>query len=327
MLKRIFWLALIFAGIQTLSIAQTSGYINPDSLLSVPSHFGPDSLAIIKTQHYSDSLKLAGDSLAMLWIKAPDPNRSNKFLDSLMDLYTVDNFDFAAWAKKFPKQNTENNRGTPRLKGETWVIAVILCLILFFAILKNAFSKELSSIIQSFYNNRVLGQIKKEYVMFNSWPFLFLYLLFGLTIGMFLYLSGKSYQTDFSFKGFEWFLVISAIVVSTFTLKILVLKILGFFFGNQKIFGDYITVLYLSYFNAALIFLPLIVAFSLTPNRFAEVYSYLALLIAGLIFVFQFLRVGASVLSNYRFSKTYLIIYLCALEVCPLLILFKALRF
>jgi hypothetical protein len=327
MVKRIFWLALIFACIHSRSLAQTPGYVRPDSSLSIEDNFNPDSLAISQTQHYSDSLKLVGDSLARLWIKAPDPNRPNKFLDSLIDLYTVDNFDFAAWAKKFPKKSTENNQGKPRLKGETWVIAVIICLILFFAILKNTFSKELSFITQSLYNNRVLGQIKKEYMMFNSWPSLFLYLLFGLTIGMFLYLSAKSYQITYPFKGFEWFLILSAIVIGAFTLKILGLRILGFIFGVQKIFGEYITILYLSYFNAALIFLPLIVAFSLTPNRFAEVYSYLAMFIVGLIFVIQFLRAGASILSNYRFSKTYLIIYLCALEVCPLLILFKALRF
>lgn len=286
-----------------------------------------DSAEIKFQQRLQDSIKLSGDSIARLWIKAPDPNRPNRFVDSLINLYKVENFNFAAWAKKFPQKSIHFDEGRVRRTGETWVLAVIISLILFFAILKNAFSKELGSIVQAFYNNRALHQINKEDNLFSSWPFLFLYLLFGLTIGMFLYLSGKYFQLEYNYKGFEWFLVLSALVVGLFTLKIIVLKILGFFFGIQKLVKEYVTVLYLSYFNSALIFLPLILAYSLTPNRYAGIFSYIAILCIILIFAIQFIRAGTNVLSNYHFSKFYLFIYLCALEICPVLILIKALRF
>lgn len=286
-----------------------------------------DSAEFKFQQHLQDSMRLSGDSIARVWINAPDPNRPNRFVDSLINLYKVENFNFSAWAKKFPQKSVHFNEGKLRRTGETWVLAVIISLILFFAILKNAFSKELGAIVQSFYNNRTLNQINKEDNLFSSWPFLFLYLLFGLTIGMFLYISGKYFQLEYNYKGFEWFLVLSALVIGLFTLKIIVLKILGFFFGIQKLVKEYVTILYLSYFNSALIFLPLILAYSLTPNRFAGIFSYVAILCIILIFAIQFLRAGTNVLSNYHFSKFYLFIYLCALEICPVLILIKALRF
>ena len=273
-----------------------------------------------------DSLFRA-DSLAMLWIKAPDPNRPNRFVDSLINLYKVENFNFAVWAKKFPKKSVRFNEGKSRATGEKWVIISILCMVLFFAILKNAFSKELGLIMESFYNNRTLNQISKEDNLFSSWPFLFLYLLFGLTIGMFLYLSGKLFQPETHYKGFEWFLILSALVIGLFTLKIVVLRILGFFFGIQKLVKEYVAILFLSYFNAALIFLPLIIAYSLTPATYAGIYTYLAVFLVILIFSIQFIRAGTNVLTTYHFSKTYLFIYLCALEFCPILILIKALRF
>ena len=273
-----------------------------------------------------DSLFRA-DSLAMLWIKAPDPNRPNRFVDSLINLYKVENFNFAGWAKKFPKKSVRFNEGKSRATGEKWVIISILCMVLFFAILKNAFSKELGLIMESFYNNRTLNQISKEDNLFSSWPFLFLYLLFGLTIGMFLYLSGKFFQPETYYKGFEWFLILSALVIGLFTLKIVVLRILGFFFGIQKLVKEYVAILFLSYFNAALIFLPLIIAYSLTPATYAGIYTYLAVFLVILIFLIQFIRAGTNVLTTYHFSKTYLFIYLCALEFCPILILIKALRF
>ncbi|WP_051189382.1 DUF4271 domain-containing protein [Daejeonella oryzae] len=327
MVQKIFCLGMIFfLFLQTSAIAQRDT-ASSDSIKQASVSTPESDNLIGKPYQKIDSLKNNADSLSMLWIKAPDPNRPNQFLDSLIDLYTVEKFNFQAWAKKFPKKYKVENEGKLRNTGKTWVILVIIALILFFAILKNAFSKELSSIIQSFYSNRALGQINKEDMLFNSWPFLFLYLLFGLSIGMFLYLSGEHYQIKYAFTGFEWFLILSATIIGAFTLKILVLRILGFLFGVQKIVSEYITILYLSYFNAALIFLPLLLAYSLTPSRFSEVYSYIAIIIIGLIFTFQFIRAGANILTNYRFSKTYLIIYLCALEVCPILILIKALRF
>ena len=286
-----------------------------------------DSAEIKFNQHHLDSLKLAGDSISLIWIKAPDPNRPNRFVDSLINLYEVKNFDFSAWARKFPQKSSHFNEGKLRTTGEPWILWVIIALILFFAILKNAFSKELTAIVQSFYNNRTLNQINKEDTLFSSWPFLFLYLLFGLTMGMFLYLSGKYFRLEYNYKGFEWFLILSGVVIGLLTLKIIVLRILGFFLGVQKLVKEYITILYLSYFNAALIFLPLVMAYSLTPSRYGGIFSYIAILCIVLVFVIQFLRAGNNVLSKYHFSKFYLFIYLCALEICPLLILIKALRF
>ena len=286
-----------------------------------------DSAEIRFEQLRIDSLARISDSLSTAWIKAPDPNRPNRFVDSLINLYKVENFDFAAWAKKFPQKSSRFNEGKERLTGETWVIIIILTLLLFFAILKNAFPKELTAIVHSFYNSRSLSQINKEENLLSSWPFLLLFVLFGLTMGMFLYLSGKYFQLEYEYKGFEWFLILSAMIIGLFALKIVVLRILGFFFGVQRLVKEYVTILYLSYFNAAIIFLPLVIAFSLTPNRYAGIYTYLAILFILMVFVIQFLRAGTNLLSNHHLSKFYLFIYLCALEICPVLILIKALRF
>ncbi|MBC7746278.1 MAG: DUF4271 domain-containing protein [Flavobacterium sp.] len=273
-----------------------------------------------------DSL-ITADSLSMLWIKAGNPNRPNRFVDSLINLYKVEKFDFQTWAKKFPKKSGISNKGEARIMGERWVIITILCIILFFAILKNAFSKELSLIIESMFNNRTLNQISREDNLFSTWPFLFLYVLFGFTIGMFLYLCGQYLNLQINYKGFEWFLILSLVILGLFTLKIVVLRVLGFFFGVQKLVKEYVTLLYLSYFSIALIFLPLVIAFSLTPASYAGIYAYIAIFFVVGILSVQFIRLGRNILSTYHFSKIYLFIYLCALEICPLLILFKALRY
>ena len=286
-----------------------------------------DSAFLARRQFIRDSIKHVQDSLALVWVKAPDPLRPNRFIDSLIKVYKVENLDFTGWASKFPKKVNRYDEGLVRPKGESWVMGVILFLVLFFAVIKFFYSKELGSIVQSFYSNQVLGQINKEDNLFSSWAFVFLYLLFGLIVGLYLYLFGKYLQLSYPVEGFELFLLLSALVTAIFTIKIVVLRVLGFLFDIRRMVREYVSILYLSYFNSALIFLPLVIAFSLTPSRYAGIYGYAGIIMIIVIFILQFLRAGANVLSNYRFPKVYLIIYLCALEFCPLIILYKALRF
>ncbi len=324
MIKRLQSIILLLFLINSFVFAQT------DSLRlnsKTPVYQRSDSASLARMLVYKDSIKAIRDSLAVVWIKAPDPNRSNPFLDSLINLYKVENLDFSAWAAKFPKKDKHDNEGVLRPSGETWVIGVILFLIIFFGLIRYFFPAELNSIVMAFYSNQILARINKEDSLFNSWPFVFFYLLFGLIIGLYLYLSGKYMQLSYELNGFELFLFLSASVIGLFTFKIIALRALGFLFDVKRLVREYVSVLYLSYFNAAILFLPVVIAFSLTSSRYAGVYSYIGIAMLIGIFIVQFLRAGVNILSNYKFPKVYLIIYLCALEFCPLIILFKALGY
>lgn len=324
MFKRLYSIILVFFLINSFAFAQTDSLrLNPNT----PVYQTYDSASLAKRLAYRDSIKAIRDSLSVVWIKAPDPDRVNPFLDSLINLYKVDNLDFSAWAAKFPKRDSHNKYGIVRPKGETWIIGVILFLVIFFSLVRFFFPAELNSIIMAFYSNQILTRINKEDSLFNSWPFVFFYLLFGLIIGLYLYLSGKYMQLSYPFDGFELFLFLTALVIGLFTFKIIVLRVLGFLFDVKRLVREYVSVLYLSYFNAAILFLPVVIAFSLTSSRYAGIYSYIGIVMLLGIFVVQFLRAGANILSNYKFPKVYLIIYLCALEFCPLIILFKVLGY
>jgi hypothetical protein len=328
MIKRFFGLILIVFLINPFVFAQGDSSRSNFRKLNVPEYNRPlDSVTVAQRQNFTDSVNAFKDSLSTVWIKAPDPGRPNRFLDSLISLYKVDNLDFHSWAGKFQKKSVRHDAGIPRPFRETWVIAVVLFLVLFFAVIRFFFPSELNTIVYAFYSNQALGKVNKEDTLFSSWPFIFLYLLFGLTTGLYLYLSGKYLEISYPAQGFELFIYLSAVVVGLFTLKIIVLRILGFLFDVKRLVREYVSVLYLSYFNAAILFLPVIIAFSLTSYRFAIIYSYIGLAMIILIFLLQFLRAGANILSNYKFPKVYLIIYLCALEFCPLIILFKALGY
>ena len=214
--------------------------------------------------------------------------------------------------------------GKPLPKGQIWVLGVVASLLLLFAIVKVSFTKQLQTIVQSFFSNRVLNNLNKEDNLFTSWPFLLLFVQFGFTIGMFFYLVSQFYHLSFSGSGFQLYLSISVGIVVLYVLKIIILRALGHIFNIQKPVNEYITILYLSYFNLALLFIPLVIAFALAPLKYAPVFIATSFILLGTIFAFQFIRAGVNILSHNRFSKVYLFLYFCALEICPILILIKA---
>lgn len=279
-----------------------------------------DSAFLARQKFVTDSI------MTHTWILPDSLINRHILIDSIVKANVFEKLDLDAWFKKYGKFKKVNKfrTGSPMPKGKTWVLGFIFLLLVVFAVLRIAFAKQLQDIIQSFYSNRGLNNLNKEDNVFSSWPFLFLFIQFGFTIGMFFYLVAQYYQLAYAQQGFRFFVSVSILIIILYALKILLLRLLGHLFNVQKAVNEYVSILYLSYFNISLIFIPLVVAFALSPLKYGIYYIVISFILLAVIFTFQFIRAGVNILSHYRFSKFYLFMYFCALEICPILILIKA---
>ncbi|MFN0293638.1 DUF4271 domain-containing protein [Pedobacter helvus] len=270
---------------------------------------------------------IAIDTLTPNVLKIRDSLTNAKWIDSLNNGYGFEVFSLKKWIDlaSHPSEKVDYQHGDLLPKGDVWVLAIIGFLLVLFAILKNTFAKQLSAVVQSFYSNRALINLNKEDNLVTSWSFLLLFIQFGFTIGMFFYLAAQYKELpQVQQGGFTFFISISVIVILLYLLKIVCLRFIGFVFDVQKALHQYISILYLSYFNTSLLFVPIIIAFALSAKKYGAGYVYLGVFALVLIFVFQFIRAAVNVLSQYRFPKLYLFLYFCTLEICPILILIKA---
>lgn len=312
LMRFIFPLLLVFLLIKTAS-AQTE---ISDTVMQQPTYL-PDSAELIKAQQQSDSL-------SRFFIAPPDSARKNQFTDSLLKarLYT----GYAFLDMHFNHIQTKLQTGKTRNSRSLWMLGVILGLLLYMAVLNRFLNKSISDIIESFYSKRMLAQFSKEENLINSWSFILLFLLFGATIGLLFYQLISYYNPAYVDDGWQLYLGFTFAIIIFFILKIIVLRILGLIFNIHSLVKEYISVLYLTYFNVTFISLPLVISLGLISN----IYKPILLLVFGLLILivlfWQYIRSSINILSVYRFSKVYLFIYLCALEFCPLLILIKALK-
>jgi len=255
-------------------------------------------------------------------IKMPDSLRHNQFIDTLLKRFAFDPFLFNSHSLLQQKLRM----GHERPSRDTWVIFVILTLLIYTGIINRILSKDIYNVVLGFYAKSAFAKLSKEDNLLTSWAFIFLFLLFGFTMGMYIYQIIKYNDKAYSISGIQLFLACSVLVIVLSVLKIMLLRVLGFIFNIHKHTREYISVLYLTYFNLAFIFLPVIICFSLFPSSLTYYLLRFSLITIGVIILIQYARSILNIISNFQFHKIYLFIYLCALEICPVLIIIKALN-
>lgn len=270
----------------------------------------------------TDHEQFMADSIAMFYL-IPDPSRDDQFIANLYKYkLTAVNVLFSG----LKKQTEAFKTGKVRPAGEQWVIIVIICLVIYTAFLNVFLGKDLENVLRSFYSNHALSMSDREGGLINSQAFIGLFLLFCFSLGLVLYQLTVYYDASYAIGRFRLFIILSVLISVLFAFKFLMLKLIGMIFDFNHLVSEYISILNLTYFNVAFILLASTACLGLLSSRFIPATLSITAVVILIIFLWQYLRNSLNIIANLRFHKFYLFIYLCALEICPILILVKALN-
>jgi len=313
-------------------VCYVSAYAQKDSSALKQNFYLKDTAKISSVKNLagpvSDSLAKASrrqfiqDSIAMLYLVA-DPNRESQLLS---EVFKNNPPDFFSFTNKSFKPARVLKTGLLRTTRDTWIIETIIGLLLYAALLNILFNKEIRTILLSFYTKRSVLHADKDNPTINPGVAIGLFLLFNLSFGLVLYQVTVYENINFNIAGYQLFIIISAGTCMLFLLKLMILKLIGLVFDINRLVNQYISIINLTYFNIAFLLLAVAVCFSLLDNYFIPGLLFITLVFVVLIFVWQYLKNSVNMISSFRFRKFYLFVYLCALEICPVLILMKALN-
>ncbi len=266
---------------------------------------------------------LMRDSIAGSYLIPDSSKIKNQALDSVLKTATSGQFFLHPQPLK---RSALGKTGKIRIPRNRWVLSVVAALLVYTALLNLFFGRDLQSIFESFYHKRTLSQTDKETGLVNMGAFMGLGLLFCLTLGLFLYQVTSYYSISYPLSGFGLFISLTAIIGVLIVLKFVLLKFIGFVFNIGPVISGYVAVLNLTYFSLAFVFLAVSLCFSLLARQFIPQLLTVCLIATALILAWQYLRNSLNIISGLRFHKFYLFVYLCALEICPVLVLIKALN-
>jgi hypothetical protein len=205
-----------------------------------------------------------------------------------------------------------------------WLTIVLFITIAFFTWLKVVNNKIINQLFTAFFNSSVTNQIVRDENILVQRASVLLSVVFYFSGALFLYQVSVYYGWEYKIinTGFARFVILVLFIATAYSFKMVLLKLLGFVFEIDRTVSSYIFNIFLINNIIGIVFIPVVILIAYVSG-FTNylIYTGTALVILG--FIFCLFRGFIIWTSLPRFSLYYLILYLCAIEVAPLLIIFK----
>lgn len=259
----------------------------------------------------SDSILQANDTL----LKASDSITQKNKIDKAVHITEIKS------SKAIQKETTAS--GSSTFSSETWLMGLLLAILFLFALIKLQFSSKLSMHFQSIFSFQYFSKLFKEQNTLNLRLGQLLSVIFYLNTSLIFLYSTAYFHPDFIINSeFKSFLFILLSLLVLFASYSILNKLLAFVFETYELIKEHLYNLYFTHRIIGLILLPFVVLYPYVPQQLAFIFLIFAWLIILLSFISRWFR-GLQISFKYRVPYFYLILYLCALEIIPLLFLLK----
>ena len=204
-----------------------------------------------------------------------------------------------------------------------WVTFVFLTILLLITIAKISFNEGIIQTASLFFSKKYLliNYTKERNNILNVFQTLFFWVQI-LTISTGLYLLNNHFTWVQGYNDFYGFLWIIILVLSYFIIRFLVGYFIAFLFGFKSI---HLKIMFekINYLNTVILWILPFLIFSNYTENYKELFLNIT---AVLVLAFLVLRYLLLILNNKKLILSgffYFILYLCALEIAPLIILLK----
>ena len=208
----------------------------------------------------------------------------------------------------------------------SWVIGILVLALIIMAIIRFSFPKYLNKVVNSIFNLQTSNKLFAEKNMRNLRGAIFMNALFFLNGAVFMSLYADNIMNVTPpFSKLIFFLYCFATLTLLYLGKTIILKTFGYIFNASKESNEYIHNIFIYNKNLGMLLLPIVTGASFMVQYAVPLLLNTGLFIALIFFIFRIAR-GIKILFRKHVSIIYMILYLCALEILPLLMIYKLLK-
>ncbi len=222
--------------------------------------------------------------------------------------------------KKTVLKKEKEKSGTSTNSLLFWLMTSVLIGLAFFITI---FRNYLTKVYRSFFNHNILRLSHREQRSSVDFPYLFLYLLFFINLSIFIFLSATKFYPQYVAADASNLLQIGGVVAGTYALKHFVLNFLDYVFQIKPEMGLYNFTIMVFNNMLGIILVPLNFAIAFASPGLAKSLIFIGLLAILGVFLFKALRSFLLAMKLFSFHKFHFFIYLCAVEIAPVIVLIK----
>jgi len=215
-----------------------------------------------------------------------------------------------------------------KLSGNTdWILGVLISVFLILAWVRVNHGKRLGQIVKAFQSNHYVNLIIRENDSLMQRVSIALNAVYILVAPIFIYQLGLYYGWTFIPStrdgGFIYFfLLISGLILLVYAIKTILIRIVGFVFKAQEKLTEYLFNTFLINKILGMALLPIVICLAFIPQT-EPVLIKIGILLFVSTYVYRLIRGLIIGSSNANFSRFYLFLYLCTLEILPLVVFIK----
>lgn len=197
-------------------------------------------------------------------------------------------------------------------------------LILLVALIKQLFPKYFSSLFRLMFEASFRQKQRREQLMQETLPSLLMNILFILVGGLFVALIASYYgwlQTSF------WWITLYSITVLAlvYMFKYIVIQFTGWVFNAKESASTYSFIVFLINKMIGVVLLPLMLLLAFSSGHVWDIAVTLATGLVILLLIFRYIISLRVIRGTLNINPLHFFIYLCAVELMPMLIIYKVL--
>ena len=206
-----------------------------------------------------------------------------------------------------------------------WLTVSMVVMVVFFTWFRLFYYKIFKQLLTSYFNMTASNQIVRDESYLLQRASLVISIISYLLGGLFLYQLSIIYDWQIYWlqKGLVRFVLFSLIIAISYSVKMILLRLLSVIFNQEKAAGAYIFNLFLMIMMAGLILFPANVFMAYSPLIVKHWVATTSTILIGVLFLFRLSRAIRIWFAIPQFSFLYLFLYLCAFELAPLLVMWK----
>ncbi|MCT4600490.1 MAG: DUF4271 domain-containing protein [Marinifilaceae bacterium] len=205
-----------------------------------------------------------------------------------------------------------------------WFISILLLIVLLLAKIKYTFPKISKNVLATTFIPNKVNELIKTRSKRNQVCYRFLNVLSFIVLPVYVF------EIAFLFNplrsgNLDDFLRIMTVVTGIILLKVLISNFCGYVFNSKKEAELYKFNVLLAWKNLGIFLIPFIIAMPYIPEETLSYVRYVSFFLVGIVYLITLFR-GFKIILQKHFSILYMILYLCALEIVPIIFLIKYLR-
>jgi hypothetical protein len=204
-----------------------------------------------------------------------------------------------------------------------WSLPVILLTVFIYGVIKAESVKLFRGILKFISFRGINESASRDIGGLFQWQSTLFNLASFINISIFAFFTSLWYDIHpYKWNGFIYWLIFIAIIISALTLRHFVCIITGNLSSEKEVFYEYLVVIYQTYRLTGLFLLVISVLILYTTFIPFNILFYTGFSLVALLYLIRVFRLFL-IFINRHVSIFYLILYLCALEILPVVIFVK----